>query len=139
MSTHAVIADAVVAAINTAALGVAASRPMIPTFDLATAGATPVCFVIPRARELSGSGRRSRQADCLIDVGVKKQLAGPTDKAGFDAMLTLVEAIDNALSFATIASATWVRSTNDPVFVVEDLVEKNVFTGILTITYRRID
>jgi len=95
--------------------------------------------VVPKALQSELADRATFQTDYLIDVTVQKHL-DTVDDAQVDAMMGLVqEIVDHwrmrALKFGA-ADAVCVAVANDPVYSVEHLSTMQVFTSVLTMTFR---
>ena len=140
------IADAVAAEINAAPGSPAtfnqtftAVRKVVPAYELAELTELKVT-VVPKAVEISGSTRSASQYDITVDIGVQKKLpATPEMEDEVETLGTLVDQIAEYLRRRPLAGApfaSWVNIVNDPVYAPEHLLEKRVFTSVLTLTYR---
>jgi len=138
------IAAAVAAEINAAAPGTfdqtfTAQRKVVPAYELSELADLKVT-VVPKAVEISGSTRSASQYDITVDIGVQKKLpATPEMEAEVETLGTLVDQIADYLRRRPLGAApfaAWVSITNDPVYAPEHLLEKRVFTSVLTLTYR---
>ena len=139
MATTIDIADAVAATLNDPgepgfSQPFTADRKALPAFDLADLAGLHVT-VVPKGVEVTGATRSLSQHDYQIDVGVQKKL-GSDLEAKTAAMLALVDEIAAFLRRRAMAGAAWVRSVNEPVYSLEHLAEKRLFTSVLTVTYR---
>jgi hypothetical protein len=141
------VADAVVAALNATpqppATGFgqtfAAARAYRPQFDLAELKTLRVS-VVPKAIEITSMGRRSNQNDVSVDVAVQQKV-DPADSAMLDALMLLVQQVADYLRLRRIdlsdgASAMWVKTENQPIYSPDHLETKQVFTSVLTFTFR---
>jgi hypothetical protein len=145
------IADAVVAALNTAghpaqpdppappvesafSESFTAERKALPAFDLADLAGVHVT-VVPKAADVTGATRSQCQHDFQIDLGVQKKL-GADLEGETAAMLALVDEIATFLRRRAMAGAAWVRTANDPAYLPDHLADKRLFTSVLTVTYR---
>jgi len=139
------IADAVAAEINTAAPGTfsqafTAVRKVVPAYELEELTDLKVT-VVPKAVEISGSTRSASQYDITVDIGIQKKLPPGSDASDeqVETLGTLVDQLAEYLRRRPLSAApfaSWVGITNDPVYAPEHLLEKRVFTSVLTLTYR---
>jgi hypothetical protein len=142
MSLIASITDAVAAALNhaapgTFAQGFTAQRYYRPLFDLEDLKSLKVS-VVPRGIEVTSLGRNANQHDVSIDVAVQQKIA-VDDMATLDSLMELVERIADYFRLRrleTFQQAIWTKSENVPVFSPEHLEQKQVFTSVLTLTFR---
>jgi hypothetical protein len=145
------IADAVVAALNTAANPAppnppgppaepvfaqpfTAVRKVLPVYDLAELAGVHVT-VVPRGADVTGATRSASQYDLHVDVGVQKKL-GADLEAETAGMLALVDQIATFLARRPMGGAAWVRAANDQAYLPDHLADKRLFTSVLTVTYR---
>lgn len=141
------IADAVAAEINAAPGSPAtfnqtftAVRKVVPAYELSELTDLKVT-VVPKAVEISGSTRSASQYDITVDIGVQKKLP-PESEASDEQVETLGTLVDQIAEYlrrrplSAAPFAAWVSTTNDPVYAPEHLLEKRVFTSVLTLTYR---
>lgn len=138
------LADAIVAAITTAPAAtfnqaIAAVRHYRPQFDLEELKSLRVS-VVPKAIEIATLGRRSNQHDVSVDVAVQQRVDA-ADNTALDALMTLVQQIADFLRLRRIdladgSSAVWIKTENTPIYSPEHLEQKQVFTSVLTVTYR---
>lgn len=137
------IADAVAAEINAAGIlpGVTAQRRVLPAFELEQLAELKVT-VVPRGVQITGSTRSTSQYDATVDIGVQQKLApGSDEETEVAGLSTLVDQIADYLRqrpLATAPTVSWVSTTNDPVYAPQHLLEKRVFTSVLSVTYRTI-
>lgn len=142
MSLISAIADAVVAELNGAAAGTfvqafTAARHYRPQFDLAELKTLRVS-VVPKGIAITGLMRSANQHDVSVDVAVQKKV-NPTDSAELDGLMTLVEQIADYLRLrrlTALPTALWTKTDNVPVYSPEHLETKQVFTSVLTLTFR---
>jgi hypothetical protein len=109
----------------------------VPAASLADLAVMTVS-VVPKSVELQALTRGSRVADVTIDIGVQKKVSGdlPADCAE---PLALVQSILEFLwkrPLATMPAAHFVSARNDPVFDPDHLRQLQVFTGVVSVTYR---
>jgi hypothetical protein len=136
------IADAVVTELNGAAPGTfaqpfTAARHYRPQFDLAELKTVRVS-VVPKAVGITGLMRNANQHDVSIDVAVQKKVS-PTDAAELDGLMLLTEQIADFFRLRRLSAlpeALWTKTDNVPVYSPEHLEQKQVFTSILTLTFR---
>jgi len=140
------IADAVAAEINAAPGSPAtfnqtftAVRKVVPAYELSELTDLKVT-VVPKAVEITGSTRSASQYDIAVDVGIQKKLpATPEMDTEVETLGTLVDQIAEYLRRRPLSAApfaAWVSIANDPVYAPAHLLEKRVFTSVLTLTYR---
>src|SRR4051794_4002799 len=129
------IADAVVAALNTAANGTfgqafSAARAYRPQFDLVELKTLRVT-VVPKALEITSLSRTANQNDVAVDVAVQKKVT-VGDLAELDGLMALVEEIGDYFRFKRLPAfptALWTKTENNPVYAPEHLEQKQVFTS----------
>jgi len=115
-----------------------AVRHSRPSFELAELKELRVS-VVPRAISIVNLGRSLNQHDVSVDVAVQKKLSPQTQTAELDELMELLEQIGDCLRLkrlSTMPTAAWVRSENSPIYSPEHLEQHNVFTSVLTITFR---
>lgn len=142
MSLVTAIADAVVADLNGAAAGTfaqtfVAARHYRPQFDLADLKTLRVS-VVPKGIAITGLMRSANQHDVSVDVAVQKKV-NPADAAELDGLMTLVEQIADYFRLrrlTALPTALWTKTDNVPVYAPEHLEQKQVFTSVLTFTFR---
>jgi len=142
MSLITTIADALVTELNGAPAGTfaqafAAARHYRPQFDLAELKTLRVS-VVPKGIVITGLMRSANQHDVSVDVAVQKKV-NPTDSAELDGLMTLVEQIADFFRLRRLAAlpqALWTKTDNLPVYSPEHLEQKQVFTSVLTFTFR---
>jgi len=133
------VADAVAAALNAAEEGTfgvdfIAARMVLPRFkleDLSTLHVT----VVPASAGVEMQTRSTVLYEIEINIGVQKLLGKDVDDEIED-LLDLVEAIGDYLRGRTLDDVSWMRQDNDPAYATDHLANQNVFTSVLTITYR---
>lgn len=142
MSLITAVADAVVAELNGAPAGTfaqafAAARHYRPQFDLAELKTLRVS-VVPKGIAITGLMRSANQHDVSVDVAVQKKV-NPADSAELDGLMTLVEQIADYFllrRLTALPTALWTKTDNVPVYAPEHLEQKQVFTSVLTFTFR---
>ena len=133
------LADAVAAELNAAEEGTfgldfVAARMVLPRFkleDLSTLHVT----VVPASAGAEMQTRAQMLYEVEINIGVQKLLGKDVDSEIED-LLDLVEAIGDYLRGRTLDDVSWMRQDNDPTYAPDHLANQNVFTSVLTITYR---
>jgi hypothetical protein len=139
------IADAVVAELNATPVPPAtgfsqpftATRAYRPQFDLVELKTLKVT-VVPKGIEIINITRHSNQNDVSVDVAVQKKV-DPNDPSEIDALMALVEQIGDFFRLRRLTSfptALWTKTENLPVYSPDHLETKQVFTSVLTLTFR---
>lgn len=131
------VADAVVAELNDAALGFTAVRFYRPQFDLAQLKTLRVS-VVPKFITITNLGRTLNQHEVAVDVAVQKKVDA-ADTASLDALMETVQQIADQLRLKRLTTrpdAIWVKTENQPIYALEHLESKGVFTSVLTVTFR---
>lgn len=142
MSLITTIADAVVTELNGAPAGAfnqafTAARHYRPQFDLAELKTVRVS-VVPKGIGITGLMRNANQHDVAIDVAVQKKV-NPADAAELDGLMLLTEQIADFFRLRRLSAlpeALWTKTDNVPVYSPEHLETKQVFTSVLTLTFR---
>jgi hypothetical protein len=133
------VADAIATALKSEPLKLDAVRAYRPEFDL-TELKTLRVSVVPKAIEITNLGRRANQHDVSVDVGIQQKV-DPADTAALDALMDQVQKISEQLRLGRLdlpggGSAIWGKTENDPIYSPEHLETKQVFTSVLTFTFR---
>lgn len=136
------ITNAVVAELNGVAAGTfaqtfVAARHYRPQFDLAELKTLRVS-VVPKGIAITGLMRSANQHDVSVDVAVQKKV-NPADSAELDGLMTLVEQIADYFRLRRLTAlpmALWMKTENLPVYAPEHMEQKQVFTSVLTLTFR---
>lgn len=145
------IADAVVAELNGATLSMpfTAERRYVPRFKLRKnqpgEGAdlpdleTLRVSVVPRGLSAATLARRSHDFDYLVDVAVQKRLEDD-EPATVDPYMRLPEEIIDLFRGGTLSGldAKCVAVANEPIYAPEHLNDSNVFTSVVTLTFRKV-
>ena len=142
MSLITTIADAIVTELNAAPPGTfaqafTAARHYRPQFDLAELK-TLRLSVVPKAIGITGLMRNANQHDVSIDVAVQKKVSS-TDAAELNGLMLLTEQIADFFRLRRLTAlpeALWTKTDNVPVYSPEHLETKQVFTSVLTLTFR---
>lgn len=133
------IADDVVTVINGGSpftIGaVTAERHYAPEYTLEEL-ATLRVSVLPMEKPETLTSRSTTQRDFTISVGVQKKTENTA--AGFDALVELVEEINDLFRFAKLPATgvSWVASEVDPVYDADDARTMSIFTSVLNLTFR---
>jgi len=136
------VADAIVAALKAEPLKLDAVRAYRPEFELAELKTLRVS-VVPRGIEITSLGRNANQHDVSVDVGVQQKV-DPDDMAALDALMAKVQQIADELRLRRLelsgggsaGAGVWVKTANEPVYSPDHLQTKQVFTSVLTFTFR---
>jgi len=148
MSLATDIADAVVADLNahTFTIAFTSARKWLAELKLAEVSDTLHVTIVPGTLAQTPATRTKRQADCQIQIGVRKRPPSLADAAGhvknslIDPLANLVQEIDDFLAtqqtLTTLAGVVWIASELTLPFSAEHLASWNQFTSVLTLTYR---
>jgi hypothetical protein len=93
---------------------------------------------VPKGITITSSGRNSNQHDIAIDVAVQKKVDAD-DQKELDVLMLLTEQIADFFRLRRLSKmpeAIWIRTENVPVYSPEHLESKQVFTSVLTFTFR---
>ncbi len=147
MSLVVSVANAIVDVLNTAqvetfAQGFAAERQYKPEYDLAQLKTLRVT-VVPKKIEIASLGRNVNQHDVSVDVAIQKKVASASVEE-LDPLMAFAEQIADYLRLKRLAlgedgaggSAIWAKTENVPIYSPEHLEQKQVFTSVLTVTFR---
>jgi hypothetical protein len=139
MSTITDIADAVVTGLNAGTFSqeFTAQRSYRPVMDLPQLQALHVT-VVPRDVTIASAGRDRNQHDCRIDIAVQKKV-DQEQPAEIDSLMDLVEEIIECFQGHRLddyPDAALVRIENAPIYSVEHMDQHQVFTSVVTLTYR---
>jgi len=134
-----IVADAIVAVLKAEPLKLDAVRGYRPEFELPELKTLRVS-VVPRGIEITSMGRNANQHDVSIDVGVQQKV-DPNDAVVLDALMAKVHQIADELRLRRLTlpengSAVWIKTANEPVYSPDHLQTKQVFTSVLTFTFR---
>ena len=119
---------------QTFAQAVQVSRSYRPRVDLAQLDDV-IVTVVPRAAEDAMVSRGMFSRDVEIDVAIQAKLTEQTITEQ-DALMALVQEIADALRGRKMGDAVWIRQRNDPIYAPEHLDRLEVFTSLITVTYR---
>jgi len=138
------LADAVTAALNAATLSqsFSAARYYLPEFDLKEMKDLHVS-VVPAELDEEIADRGRDRAEYKIPVAVPKRVAKQEppglDNAAIDALMQLVEEIDDLFRHKPLAGypeAHWTKTENKPIYDPKHLQEHGQFTSLLALTFR---
>jgi len=142
------IADAVVAALNAsafqdvAAVAFTAARVVDPLVKLTALADLNVQVMARKDRVTLLTRGGAKQVDYLIDVALRKKLASAADTAEHDALLALVEQIEDFFFENDVAEIdeTCVEATTDETgenqWAVAEIREAKLFVSVVTLTFR---
>ncbi|MEW6249194.1 MAG: hypothetical protein AB1716_00980 [Planctomycetota bacterium] len=139
MTTAVEIASAICAHLNSTplALDFEAMRKYRPAYtldELATLRVT----VVPKSVAISNAARNTDYFEVAVDVAVQKQVQ-PDNLGELDALAAFIEQVADTLRHQRLPgypAAAWQSLAADPIFDPDHLSERNVFTAVLTVTYR---
>lgn len=140
------IADAVAAALAGATLSqtFAVERAYIPAADLADLGSLRIT-VVPQSLAMTPLSRGSDEFDYAVDVGIQKRVdtaAASEDQvvAAVDPLMGFVEEVVDFFrgqAAADFGPARFVGLENAPVYDPAHLFEKQVFTSVVTLRFKK--
>ncbi len=133
------IADTIVESLNSAEAGTfaqefTAHRRVLPDYELSELKELTVT-VVPKSVEISSASRDMSYLDVTIDIGIQQKIGRDTD-AEVSRLSELVDSIVNFLIRRSFANISFKSISNDPIYAPEHLLDKRLFTSIITITYR---
>ena len=118
-----------------------AVRAYAPRYELKDLADLKVT-VVPKSLQGELATRRDFQTDYQFDVAVQKHL-NVVDDEHVDAMLDLVQQMAAHWRFRGVQvdgiGATCVKVTNEPVYSPDHLTQMQVFTSVLTLTFRMVE
>lgn len=136
MSTLTDVADTVVARLNVApSLGFTATRKYLPTTELAALD-TLLVAVVPVGEVVEMATRNNEWFDCQVRVAVHQKV-DPSDVSAIDVLTDLSESVIDRLR---VSASPYVRPRlieHDVVFEGEHLDQMRLFSGRITLTYRK--
>ncbi|MHB9070467.1 MAG: hypothetical protein ACYC54_08855 [Sedimentisphaerales bacterium] len=136
------IADALVSKLITGTFSQSFTpvRTVFPNFELKELAALKVT-VVPRSVDSSIVTRASDQDDYVIDIGVQKKLTADYE-VETATLISLVTEIKDFLKLKhltiTTRIAMWINTKIDPIYSREHLAGDDVFTSVITVTYRMV-
>lgn len=133
------IADAVADELNAGTFGqtFVPERLYRPDFELAEMKTLHVT-VVPKGLVTSALSRGQNLYDVSVDVAIQKKLAAE-DQAEIDPLMALVEELADFFRLRRLTaapSAVWLKTENLPVYAMDHLEQKKLFTSVLTFTFR---
>ncbi|HBR20294.1 MAG: hypothetical protein UV78_C0006G0021 [Parcubacteria group bacterium GW2011_GWA2_43_17] len=115
-------------------------RTVFPNFELKELAALKVT-IVPRSVDSSIVTRVSEQDDYVIDIGVQKKLTDNFE-AEIEALISFVTEIKDFLKLKHLTMTTrvamWINTKIDPIYSREHIAGDNVFTSVITVTYRMV-
>ena len=137
------IADAVVVELNggTFSAPINPMRMILPNFDLKELADLKVT-IVPKSVDSSLLTRASDQDDFVIDIGVQKKLT-ENFEAETVSLISFVTEIKDFLRKKNLQIgskfAMWINTKIDPIYSREHIAGDNVFTSIISVTYRAMN
>ena len=133
------IADILVETLNSQEAGTfpedfTAHRRVLPNYELSELKDLTVT-VVPKSIEITPASRDMNYRDVSIDIGIQQKIGTDTD-AEVSRLSELVDAIAVFLSRRSLGDSAFKSIANDPIYVPEHLLDKRLFTSIITVTYR---
>jgi len=133
------IGDAVVTKLNAATFtqSFTAVRKYAPLYRLRDMDALHVT-VVTSSESIEQSDRATRQHDYTIDIGVQKRFSSDA-LTTLDPLADLVQEISDEFTGAELTaytSATWTRTSVDPIFAPDHMSKFRQFTSVVRLTYR---
>lgn len=133
------VADAVVTELNggTFSQTLNAVRHYRPQFELAELKMLRTS-VVPKGMVTTSLGRTSNQHDVSVDVAVQKKV-DPSDATALDGLMLIVGEVADFFRLrrlTALPAAIWSKTENVPIYAPEHLESKQVFTSVLTFTFR---
>jgi len=133
------IGDAVVTKLNagTFTQSFTAVRKYAPMFRLRDMDTLHVT-VVSSSESVEQSDRTTRKHDYTIDIGIQKRFSSDA-LTTLDPLLDLVQEISDEFTGATLTgytSATWTRTTVDPIFAPDHMSKFRQFTSVVRLSYR---
>ena len=92
--------------------------------------------VVPKSYAEEAATRSETQQDVEVDIGVQQHVGVDDDL--IETLMSLVEDVREFLRGRSLAGARWVATANEPIFSPEHLAKDNVFTSVITLTYRNL-
>lgn len=138
------IADAVVTTLNGTGLSqpFEAQRYYLPEFELKDMDTIHVS-VVPAELDEEVADRSRDRAEYKIHIAVQKRVTKQDppgfDEAALDAMMQLVEEIDDLFRHKPLVGyeqASWTKTENKPIYDPKHLKEHGQFTSLLVLTFR---
>ena len=136
------IADALVTRLNggTFSQPITAVRTVFPNFELKELSTLKVT-VVPRSVDTVLLTRSNDQDDYSIDIGVQKKLT-VNYESETATLIGLVTEIKDFLKLKHLTISTkvamWISTKIDPIYSREHIAGDNVFTSVVTVTYRTV-
>jgi len=139
------IADAIAAELHAApeetfAAPFAAGRRCVPLVDLADLAGLHVT-VVPAARSMATATRGSASDEIAADIAVQQRVNPASIDDEVAGLLGLIEQIADYLRGRPLAAApgaAWISTVHEPPYEPDHLLDHNLFTGVLRVTYRQL-
>ena len=115
-----------------------AARVAVPQFELSDMNTLHVT-VVPRDVSRVMADRNSDEYTVAVDVAIQKRIQVSSEVASVDALLVLVQEIDDYMARRTLGAANdirWVGAENEPVYAPDHILEQHQFTSVLTLSYK---
>jgi hypothetical protein len=134
------LADAIVAELNASGLTPAftAVRRRVPIDDVKALRTVQVS-VIPATYEETPASRTADEREFVLGVAVQQHLDVPeADADGLDELVERILALFNRrrLSLTGGDVAVWTSAGNDPMYILQHLAEKHVYTSVIRLTWK---
>ncbi len=133
------IADAIVIALNAGGFSqpFIATRNFRPNAKLPDMGPLTVT-VTPRGVVTERGTRSMVQRDFEIDIAVQQKLRNINEDDEVETLMTLTEEIADAFSGVAIAGHPVLRTSNEPIYHPDHLIEFGQFTSVVTVQVRAL-
>lgn len=143
MSIATKLADAVLYEINakeTWSIPFTASRLAVPRKEIKDLNEVTVS-VIPSSVQYQREARDYMRYTVVVDIGIQKHLDGnETDAVGELGSLTdQIAQYMTGRKLSQMKSAKNIGTSNDPIYVQEHLLQKRVFTSVISLKYQMIE
>lgn len=132
------IAEAILAEIagNTFSATLTAARKFVPQWDLRDIDGIQVS-VVPRAVAIANADRSRTSQEVSVDVAVQRKVSGVLPDE-LDPLMDVVQEVTDFLTrlrLADMPNASWLRIANTPIYAPDHMLEKRMFTSVITVTY----
>lgn len=136
MSRATVLGDAVVTSLNGNSFSIefTAVRRYWHTYRLKDLKTLTVTVVIPSITQTIAS-RRVNQDITIVDVLIQKQV-DVSDNDAVDLLADLAEEIAEYFRGLDVGSHTWVGTTIETFYDMEDMAESRLFSSLVRVSYR---
>jgi hypothetical protein len=132
------IADAILSELvgHTFSSTFTAARKYVPQFDLRDIDGIQIS-VVPRSVTIANADRSRTSHEVSVDVAVQRKVTNVLPSE-IDPLMDLVQEVADFLTRLRLSNAlhaSWLRIANTPIYSPEHMVEKRMFTSVLTVTY----